>query len=610
MIGRVLSGRYVVEAVVGTGGMAVVYRAYDRVRKQTVALKVLRPEYESDLEFVRRFSREAEAASKVSHENIANLLDVGIDGDVRYIVMEFVDGQTLKDMIRAQGRIKPDQALRMTIRILAAVDHAHRNGIVHRDIKPQNILVDRQGHVKVADFGIARLKTAQTTMIDGENGASALGSVHYFSPEQARGEVADEKSDLYSVGVVMYEMLTGHVPFDGETSVSVALKHVNEEPKSMRLYQSGISKALDEVVMRALCKDASKRYQTAAEMAADLRRTISHPRGGFVRYPPDPEEVERQREVRRRKRQRDQHRFIRLALMAGVLVLLCVAMVVCLLFVIGGRTGVPRVVGLTQEQALEALSEANLPASVETAYSEEYGAGYVVSQSRQAGLRVKEGTEVTIVVSAGSQWFYMDDYVGWSEAEALSSLAPSGAKSITSQYVQSDAAAGTVIDQTPAQGWQSKDEPVVITVSGRSVQVPALEGLELGGAQALLEAEGLRLGEVDAGESADAPEGTVLTQSVPPDTKVLAGTAVNVTVSAAAPAAYYPQSPFTVVVPLDGLHVEVRLTAPSGAESLAYADELPAGTHAVELSSDEPGAHVVRVYLDGVLTDTVELTFD
>ena len=142
MIGRVLSGRYVVEAVVGTGGMAVVYRAYDRVRKQTVALKVLRPEYESDVEFVRRFSREAEAASKVSHENIANLLDVGIDGDVRYIVMEFVDGQTLKEMIREQGRIKPDQALRMTIRILAAVDHAHRNGIVHRDIKPQNILVD------------------------------------------------------------------------------------------------------------------------------------------------------------------------------------------------------------------------------------------------------------------------------------------------------------------------------------------------------------------------------------------------------------------------------------------------------------------------------------
>jgi len=288
MIGRVISGRYVVQAIVGTGGMAVVYRAFDKKKNRVVAIKVLRPEYESDEEFVRRFSREAEAASKVSHENIVNMLDVGTDGDMRYIVMEFVDGQTLKDMIRQQGYIHPDTAIRMTIRILAAVDHAHRNGIVHRDIKPQNILVDSEGRVKVADFGIARLKATQTTTINDGEGVSALGSVHYFSPEQAKGEVADEKSDLYSVGVVMYEMLTGQVPFDGDNSVSVALKHVNEAPKSMRERRPEISKALDEVVMRALCKDATKRYQTAAEMAADLRKCITNPEGGFVKYPRTP----------------------------------------------------------------------------------------------------------------------------------------------------------------------------------------------------------------------------------------------------------------------------------------------------------------------------------
>ena len=197
MIGSVISGRYVVQAIVGTGGMAVVYRAFDKKKNRIVAIKVLRPEYESDEEFVRRFSREAEAASKVSHENIVNMLDVGIDGDMRYIVMEYVDGQTLKEMIRQRGAIHPDTAIRMTIRILAAVDHAHRNGIVHRDIKPQNILVDNQGRVKVADFGIARMKASQTTALEeGNTAGSALGSVHYFSPEQARGEVADEKSDL------------------------------------------------------------------------------------------------------------------------------------------------------------------------------------------------------------------------------------------------------------------------------------------------------------------------------------------------------------------------------------------------------------------------------
>ena len=610
MIGRVLSGRYVVEAVVGTGGMAVVYRAYDRVRKQTVALKVLRPEYESDVEFVRRFSREAEAASKVSHENIANLLDVGIDGDVRYIVMEFVDGQTLKEMIREQGRIKPDQALRMTIRILAAVDHAHRNGIVHRDIKPQNILVDRQGHVKVADFGIARLKTSQTTLVEGENGASALGSVHYFSPEQARGEVADEKSDLYSVGVVLYEMLTGQVPFDGETSVSVALKHVSEEPKSMRLYQSGISKALDEVVMRALCKDASKRYQTAAEMAADLRRTITHPRGGFVKYPQDPEEAERQREARKRKRQRDHRRLVKLALIAGVLLVLCVAMVVSWFFLVRNQTVVPFVVGMTQDDAIDALGAASLPASVDTAYSEEYEAGYVVSQSVAEGSRVREGTAVSIVVSVGSQWFYMDDYIGLMEDEALAALSTSGAKSVTADYIQSDEADGTVLAQTPAQGWQPKDTPVVLTVSGQSVRVPSLEGLTLEGAQALLEAEGLTLGAVTETDASDLPEHTVVEQSVPADSEVLAGTAVDLKISGSEPSLYYPASPFTVAVPIDGLQVEITITMPSGGEAVAYSGELPAGTHQVDLSSSEPGEHVVRVYLDGVLMDSAEVTFD
>ena len=610
MIGRVLSGRYVVEAVVGTGGMAVVYRAYDRVRKQTVALKVLRPEYESDVEFVRRFSREAEAASKVSHENIANLLDVGIDGDVRYIVMEFVDGQTLKEMIREQGRIKPDQALRMTIRILAAVDHAHRNGIVHRDIKPQNILVDRQGHVKVADFGIARLKTSQTTLVEGENGASALGSVHYFSPEQARGEVADEKSDLYSVGVVLYEMLTGQVPFDGETSVSVALKHVSEEPKSMRLYQSGISKALDEVVMRALCKDASKRYQTAAEMAADLRRTITHPRGGFVKYPQDPEEAERQREARKRKRQRDHRRLVKLALIAGVLLVLCVAMVVSWFFLVRNQTVVPFVVGMTQDDAIDALGAASLPASVDTAYSEEYEAGYVVSQSVAEGSRVREGTAVSIVVSVGSQWFYMDDYIGLMEDEALAALSTSGAKSVTADYIQSDEADGTVLAQTPAQGWQPKDTPVVLTVSGQSVRVPSLEGLTLEGAQALLEAEGLTLGAVTETDASDLPEHTVVEQSVPADSEVLAGTAVDLKISESEPSLYYPASPFTVAVPIDGLQVQITITMPSGGEAVAYSGELPAGTHQVDLSSSEPGEHVVRAYLDGVLMDSAEVTFD
>lgn len=612
MIGRVISGRYVVEAVVGTGGMAVVYRAYDKIKKQTVAIKVLRPEYESDEEFVRRFSREAEAASKVSHENIVNMLDVGIDGDLRYIVMEFVDGQTLKEMIRERGRIEPDQALRMTIRILAAVDHAHRNGIVHRDIKPQNILVDRQGRVKVADFGIARLKASQTTHIDSENGASALGSVHYFSPEQARGEVADEKSDLYSVGVVMYEMLTGQVPFDGETSVSVALKHVQEEPKSMRLFQSGISKAMDEVVMRALCKDTTKRYQTAAEMAADLRKTITHPRGGFVTYPMDPSEVEIQRENKRKKHQRSRHRMVLAGQTAAVvLILALLAAAGWYLLMVQGRTVVPQTVGLEQASAVEMLEAAGLPAYIESAYSEEYDPGTVIAQSRNGGDRVKTGTGVTLTVSAGSQWFYMDQFVGRTEEETMEALASGGAKNVTFQYVQ-DASVepGCVVRQSPEAGYQSKDAEVVITVSGRSLMMPGLTGLTLEGATALIRSEGLTLGNVTEGYSADAPAGTVIAQSVEPNADVLVGTAVDLTVSRRGDGVFYPASEFTVAVPLDNLAVEVTLQAPSGEETVAYSATLKRGTHAVELSSSEAGSHTVRVYLDGVLMETLELVFE
>lgn len=610
MIGRVISGRYVVEAVVGTGGMAVVYRAYDKIKKQTVAIKVLRPEYESDAEFVRRFSREAEAASKVSHENIVNMFDVGKEGDIRYIVMEFVDGQTLKEMIRKTGRINPDVALRMTIRILAAVDHAHRNGIVHRDIKPQNILVDAHGRVKVADFGIARLKASQTTRIDGENGASALGSVHYFSPEQARGEVADEKSDLYSVGVCMYEMLTGQVPFDGETSVSVALKHVQEEPKSMRLHQDGISKALDEVVMRALCKDTTRRYQTAAEMAADLRKTITHPKGGFVKYPQDDEPAERPKEPKKKKLKRRKTRV--LATAAAVIVALGAMLLAgWFFFRIYGRVEVPSVVGQQQSVALDMLEKSGLPAAINTAYSEEYDAGVVIHQSQEAGERVRIGTGVDLVVSAGTQWFYMADYIGRPEEEAKAELSTSGAKNITFEYVRNDEIeVGTVIAQSLNPGYQSKDEAVVITVSGQIVQMPTLTGLTLPGAQALIEAEGLVLGTVTQGYSADAVANTVIAQNIAQGTQVLKGTTVELTVSQHGDVVYYPPARFTVVVPLDALSVEVRLITPTDAEVIAYAGELSAGTYPIELSSVEAGIHTVCVYLDGIPVDVTEVLFD
>ncbi len=610
MIGHVISDRYVVETVVGTGGMAIVYRAYDKITKSRVAIKMLRPEFESDEEFVRRFSREAEAASKVSHENIVNLLDVGIDGNHRYIVMEFVDGQTLKDLIREQGRIEPVLAIRMTIRILAAVDQAHRNGIVHRDIKPQNILVDRQGKIKVADFGIARLKTSQTTRID-DGTQSALGSVHYFSPEQAQGEVADEKSDLYSVGVVLYEMLTGHVPFDGETAVSVALKHVREEPKSMRLFQSGISKALDEVVMRALCKDTTKRYQTAAEMAADLRKTITHPRGGFVKYPRSDEEIANEREEKRKERQRVKNKILRTVIIIGVIVLLVSAgVIVYRLFGIQNYVSVPNVVGQTVSEAQNQLERAHIAVNIASGYSEEYERGTVVEQSISAGERISPGSTVTVVVSMGTEWYYLDDLTGLTEQEALERIQANEVNNVSTEYVVSEATPGTVVGQSAEEGYHSKTEALTIRISGRAVNMPSLVGLTLNGARDLLESEGLTVGNIIESDSADAKGQTVIAQSVEAGSAVMENTVVDITVSAAVEKRYQPQGELTIAVPLDDVQVKVILTAPSGKETQAYSETLSRGTHSLELSGTESGVYRVQVYFDEVLMETIELTFD
>ncbi|MBR1821016.1 MAG: protein kinase [Clostridia bacterium] len=612
MIGHVISGRYVVQAVVGTGGMAVVYRAFDKKKNRIVAIKVLRPEYESDEEFVRRFSREAEAASKVSHENIVNMLDVGIDGDMRYIVMEYVDGQTLKEMIRQRGTIHPDTAIRMAIRILAAVDHAHRNGIVHRDIKPQNIMVDNQGQVKVADFGIARLKAAQTTTTEEGSNGSVLGSVHYFSPEQAKGEVADEKSDLYSVGVVMYEMLTGRVPFDGETSVSVALKHVSEEPKSMRDHQEGISKALDEVVMRALCKDASKRYQSAAEMAADLRKTISHPQGGFVTYPKDPDELEREKEERRRRRERDR-RQLRQAMIGCIVV--GVALIIAggiWYFLNTSNTYImPDLVGVEQLLAQDALERLGGEAEFAYDYSEEFEEGIVIGQSRRIGARVKTSAPVTLTVSRGTQWYYLEDYTGQTLEEAADALRSLGVESIDALYVESDAPVDTVVAVSPeANATQAKDAPVIFTVSGRRILMPSLTGMALEDAQALLEAEGLALGAVAEDYAADARPGAVIEQSVAPNAELMMGASVDLTVSQAQETLYYPASKLSVVVPLNGSSVRLTLTAPSGTSQEVYHGTLNAGTYRIALSSGEAWEHTAQIYMDGVLMETQTVDFE
>ena len=243
MSDRILADRYRLTEQIGMGGMAIVYKAVDLRTGHNVAVKVLRPEFNEDVEFVSRFQREAEAASKMTHHNIVNLLDVGMDGENRYLVMEYVQGKTLKAVIQERGKLSAPLACQIAIRILSALEHAHRNGIVHRDIKPQNILVHEDGHIKVADFGIARIADM------------VMGSVHYFSPEQARGEAASPVSDLYSTGIVLYEMLTGRVPYDGDNPVAVAMQHLHAAPEPIQSISPDVPPSVVRVCMRAMEKN-------------------------------------------------------------------------------------------------------------------------------------------------------------------------------------------------------------------------------------------------------------------------------------------------------------------------------------------------------------------
>ena len=610
MIDRIISGRYLIRAQIGSGGMAVVYKATDTQTGSVVALKVLRREYNSDLDFIRRFAREAEAASKMFHENIVNTLDYGEDGDDRYIVMEYVEGQTLKEMIRRKGRIDPQQAVPMCIRILAAIDHAHKNNIVHRDIKPQNILVDRHGQVKVADFGIAR-SMRQDTNITLHDPGVALGSVHYFSPEQASGEVVDQKSDLYSVGVVLYEMLTGLLPFDGETAISVALKHVNEDPLSMRTIDPSISKGLDEVVLRALSKDLSKRYQSAAEMAADLRRALKSPRGGFVRYPETAEEKQARRQKMKQRSRRYRNRIVLIAILAVVLL----SMAVCITLSLQSRRAsnysrMPMAEGVLLESARTLLESNDIQCEVAYIYSDDVAAGTVVAQSVEAGDWVPKNGTVTLTVCAGRSTMTVPSVLGLPVDMAQQTLLQCGAQDVRVEYVPaSEGETGIVVEQQPEPGDMERSTPLVLRVSAKACVVPNVVNMSREAAELALLTAGLKVGAVTEAHSQDGQPGTVIGQSVYADTTVVEGTVVDLTIVQYAQTLYYVTEMIEVNVPEGGAEILLAVQAPSGYTTEVVMDMPDSGAHQLSLSSVEEGAHVIDIYIDGSWVEQIAREF-
>jgi len=618
MAERILSGRYALRDIVGTGGMSIVYRAWDSQQRREVAVKVLREEFSNDEEFVRRFTNEAHAVLQMHHANIVDIYGLGQDGQTRYIVMEYVDGVTLKEMIRQEGPIKIRRAVQMVIRILAAVDHAHKNHIVHRDIKPQNIMVNADFQVKVTDFGIARATNADhQNPVDvpereqkPEPRKNVLGSVHYFSPEQASGHVADEKSDLYSVGVVLYEMLTGKVPFDGDSAEDVAIKHVRETAVPPSSVLPEISRALDQVIERALAKDPQQRYQTAAEMAADLKRALQMPDGGFI----ETEQVQPPEEPQPKKKISIQPgKLLRAAAVAAVAAVLIGA------FFLGrgvmrrvlATIETPDMVEMNIEDAVDRLDAEGILYLIEETPEGEKPIGTIIGQYPPAGERLERGSRLTLYVSTGAHSSYVPTLVGMDVHDAQERIIEYGLSVGTVEYVLSLEKPGTVIDQEPNQGTYAIDDSMVnMLVSGQSAAMPDCSGYTLEEAKILLDLDGFALGSVTDVIGESAPD-TVIGQSVSPGKQTLAGETVDLTVSRLDPeTAKRCNLRIRFTVPTERSEVRMTLEDGDGLRTV-YRYQLVQGEHEVDLTllSRTQGMHRLCVYIDGETAIEKEIEF-
>lgn len=600
LIGKVIKRRFRVEEVVGRGGMAVVYRAFDLRTHQTVALKMLREEYENDPEYRARFSREAEVCKKLNHPNVVNMIDSGTVGSMAYIAFEYVDGETLKERIVRLGRLNQEEAVHCALQILAALSHAHQRGIVHRDVKPQNVLVSKTGQLKIGDFGIAGMAETQTLTSDG----NVIGSVHYFSPEQAKGMRATSASDLYSVGVILYEMLTGHVPFDGETAVSVAMMHLMEPVKPIE-QEVDVCHAVELIVKMALEKKPQSRYQSADAMIRDLRRALRHPDGEFLAQRKaaleDPRRAQRE-ERRRELRSKIPLRPIAIAL-SSMLVILLVFGAISLYNTMFVYVRMPELTDLDQSTAQRMIDGADLNVQWLYSYSE-VTEGYVCAQNPPAKAQVRRGETVEVTLSQGSDMVALPKYVSMTLDEAKAALIEQGFALGEITVVPSEMMRDTVVAQSPETGLNVKmGSPVNLTVSGGRVIIPDLVGQREEEALSRIRSVGLSSGLItyETVESA-RQDGVVLTQSVAPFTEVFPGSELELTVGYYDKRSYQANVSVKVLVPVEGVNVRVTLLGEDGKESDMYAamhTEPGEEEISVLLRSEKSGVMTWRLYLDG-----------
>lgn len=553
--GRILADRYELKELIGQGGMADVYLAYDDILKREVAVKILRSSLTGDPIYITRFHREARAAAALCHRNIVEIYDVGEEDDLYYIVMEYVRGQTLKELINKRGALHYVEAVDIMKQVVSATALAHSMGIVHRDLKPQNILVTDSGIVKIADFGIASIQSlSQVTQTD-----TIMGSLHYLAPEIARGEKATPQSDIYALGVVFYELLRGDVPFNGESPVNIALKHMRDEIPSVRAYNPAIPQSVENIIIKATAKNTNNRYQCADDMLDDLDTClerldeekltfdqvntdptiIASDSQFFTKTAPiDPEitqteieEIKPQDE--KKKEPMDKKKKIAIGAAIGA-VIVCLAIVAGFFLLGGNKDGMMMdLVGKTEKEATALLIDKGYKVSDDVNYelSDKYEKGLVVATDPEAGHAINKGDTVTLTLSKG-KYIIMEDYTGVSYDAAYKKLTKLGYK--VKKYEKSDDEykAGIVIGQSISEGEKQdpneKGKIITLTVSkGVTITVPSLYGQDINAAKSTLESQGftnVKLSVLpsptDSATINSMSVNTVVKQSVAPYTQV------------------------------------------------------------------------------------------
>ncbi|MDD6429518.1 MAG: Stk1 family PASTA domain-containing Ser/Thr kinase [Lachnospiraceae bacterium] len=578
--GTILANRYEILEKIGTGGMSDVYKALDHSLGREVAIKVMKAEFSQDSTFVSKFRAEAQAAALLEHPNIVNIYDVGSEDGLYYIVMEYVEGITLKNYISSKGRLGYNEAVSIAIQVAKGIEAAHSKGIVHQDIKPQNIIISKDGKVKVTDFGIARAATSNTIHAD------MMGSVHYISPEQARNGFVTYSSDIYSLGIVMYEMVTGRVPFDGDTTVAVAIQHIQSPITPPEKLSPDLPVSVSRIIQKCTMKSPERRYESVSALLVDLKKALMHPDEDFVVIPDNQPDMEKTRvitkdeedEIRRQTRpvNKDSEKVYEpedeedesddgpinpkmdkaITIMGIAAAVVIVAIILFMLnsvfdifkFGKGKRTStsteqtttvaVPDLEKMTFEEARAALTDKGLEIRKgEEEASDKFDKGQIMSQDPAAGEKVSPGTTVVVTICSGEGDIDIPQVTGKTEAQAESELEAAGFEVSAKESYSDDVAKGYVMSQTPVAGEKGKKgDTVIITISkgAESLEIPSVIGKSQSAATGTLENAGFAAGDISESPSDKYPKGQVMAQSPGAGTKAGKGTKVSLVISTGA----------------------------------------------------------------------------